>query len=139
MLKKHLLVTLLLVAVSFGALSAHAQPHQALDSRPMYVFEVFGVIRQFRPCIILPADLSESYKIEVTFKEGGKKLEIYASTDQDGSYSQIIHDIRTPDIVTLIAMGSSISRAYTGGSHGRINMSLIIGIGVDPNATPNQL
>ena len=141
MFKKHFLVLLLILVASFALLSAqnygaqYGSKNQA-NNMPQYVFHVYGVIVWFSNCGEIQPYTGNA-KLEVTLQEGNT-INIDIIVDYNGDYRETIYIGGTPISVKLSAGGKSISKPYTAGHGGEIELSLTIGNPPTNPLIPNQ-
>ena len=133
MLMKYLLVLVLLLVVSFALLSAqnlHSAPTTTQSSSqsvtPVYSFDVFGSILRYPQCTMMSPYYEGSFTIIVHLKEN--RTEIFnGTTRQFGTYRETIYVAGTPDKVTLEVNGHSVTKAFTSGAGGEIELNLNMG------------
>ena len=139
MSKKHFLVLLLILVVSFTLLNAQQTNQNPSNVMPQYKFDVYGTIAVIYPCLQVPGTSFTSYTLSVTL-ENSTTIECKGMTDGWGRYREKFTIGGTPQFVTLVAMGKSITKPYTAGSGGELELSLTITIGdtTDPITPPHQ-
>ena len=139
MFKRHFLVLLLILVASLALLSAHtsstlhSSQNQA-NNMPQYVFHVHGMIIWFPQCGWIQPYTGEVI-ITVTLTNGiSFDIPIFIPNGANGQYYETIYLAGTPASVKITAAGRSVSKAYTAGHGGEIELSLTLG-----NPPPNPL